>query len=412
MAKSFIGSTNASCPVAFGETWYKSIMGGGLLETGPGLVGYPLVIKEPGVIRNMWIFIRSNTINGASTVTSFANLTAKSQTISVGSTLTGAFENTTAEEYVALGDTLGVRIVAGGSSGTLEFQSSSFEYTTYDPSETVSRNGVNWYGGRPSAASSTTFTVLNGIANPNTPFTEADMKTRLRLPGLFRNLNVLITANARANSSTVTLRKNGADSTITVSIGAAATGQFEDVTHTETVAVDDDYCIATVLGTGVASLNITSYTISFVTQNYANIGQLIGGQADSSFAQGYTPGDVKYFGIVTADMSNYGTETDAQHIMRNINYSFSNLSIHVITNTITAATTLVFRKNAADGNQQLSIPNSTTGFFAADINSIDTTVPNDLVNYKIAVGGTGTAFQITSITENFQIPQPNFLRFF
>lgn len=57
----------------------------------------------------------------------------------------------------------------------------------------------------------------------------------------FGVLKVYVTANALVSATTFTLYKNNVATAVTLSVGAAATGIFSDVTHTADFAVDDRY---------------------------------------------------------------------------------------------------------------------------------------------------------------------------
>lgn len=416
MVSSFIGCGRSFADVPFNQTIYIGPIGKGtpetLLPVNNTIGDFPCKIRESGIIKNMWITVRNNSLDGAFTVNTLKDSTPTPQIISIPAAQSGVFENTTQVDFVNSGDWLYFKLVGSGTTGTVTFLAGSYEYNTYNPSETVYRNGMNWDASYPTTASSTYFSPYNGIAEPSTAsaFTEADVKTRFRQSGIIRNLYVRVTANARANSSTVTMRQNGANTALTVSIGATTTGDFEDLTDNISVAADDDINFATTLGINDAVLTLKSWNTSFVTQNNIGVGMLAGGSSDDVNGDINIGGGTAYMGIVDAGIDATGTESQTQHIMRAINFTFTNLSTHIKTNNLTGSSTLTFRKNTADGNMSVSIPNATTGFFA-DNTAIDTTAPGDLVNYKFVFGGTGTTFIYSSITCNTLIPNLNLMTF-
>lgn len=62
--------------------------------------------------------------------------------------------------------------------------------------------------------------------------TEADVQLKVRSRPIARNLFVRIPTNGITAATTFTLRKNTADTALTVSVGSSATGTFEDTTDT------------------------------------------------------------------------------------------------------------------------------------------------------------------------------------
>ncbi len=88
--------------------------------------------------------------------------------------------------------------------------------------------------------------------------------------------------------------------------------------------------------------------------------------------------------------------------------NFSQMTVWVLTNAITAASTFTFRKNAANGNQTVSITASTTGAFTDTTNSDSSIGASDLINYQLVTGATGSTMTIesTSISYVFALAVP------
>lgn len=84
-------------------------------------------------------------------------------------------------------------------------------------------------------------------------------------------------------------------------------------------------------------------------------------------------------------------EAEAAVVVRRA-VAFSNLSVNIRTNSLsTAATTVYFRKNGANGNQSIVVPALTTGVFT-DASNIDVLASGDAycISPNTASGGTGT----------------------
>ena len=91
--------------------------------------------------------------------------------------------------------------------------------------------------GRASVANTTQYWK---VANWNfSTTTETSAQNLFRNAGVLSGLIVKLSANAVAATSTFTLRKNAGDITQTVAPGSTATGDFEDTTHTDTIAAGD-----------------------------------------------------------------------------------------------------------------------------------------------------------------------------
>lgn len=107
-----------------------------------------------------------------------------------------------------------------------------------------------------------------------------------------------------------------------------------------------------------------------------------------------SPAEVSFSPIVM----NYGDdgfssaeEAEAAIVVRRA-VTFSNLSVNVYANTLsTAATTVYFRKNGANGNQSVIVPASTSGVFTDSTNS-DVLASGDAycISPNTASGGTGS----------------------
>lgn len=95
---------------------------------------------------------------------------------------------------------------------------------------------------------------VSPAGNANNETTEADAEIVMRGSGTIRNLYTYITTNTVTVNCVVTIRKNGADTAVTFTIGASGTGAFSDTTHSFTYADGDTICISMVTSGGSGSL--------------------------------------------------------------------------------------------------------------------------------------------------------------
>lgn len=93
------------------------------------------------------------------------------------------------------------------------------------------------------------------------------------------------------------------------------------------------------------------------------------------------------FGAIVAG----GSEAATQFKIH-LAFTASKLGIMISANTIAtgSGSTFTFRKNGANGNQTVSIPTSTTGYFEDTVDT-DSIASGDLITSQFSGGGTGTA---------------------
>ena len=98
------------------------------------------------------------------------------------------------------------------------------------------------------------------------------------------------------------------------------------------------------------------------------------------------------------------TETQSQVRIRTA-CVLSKMQVNVSVNNVTATSTWILRKNAANANQTISITSSTTGRYQ-DTTNTDTIAAADSLNYSFTHGGSGTnitkTFASTVITLQIQ----------
>ncbi len=90
------------------------------------------------------------------------------------------------------------------------------------------------------------------------------------------------------------------------------------------------------------------------------------------------------------------TEADVEVIARTNGFNAKTLQCKISANSVSATSTLRFRKNAANGNLSVSITASTTGTFEDTSNS-DTVAAGDSFAISIATGATGTSLTFVAI---------------
>ena len=355
-----------------------------------------IVYRSAGIFQNLFVRLGSNSVSLATTFTFRINATNGNQTISVASGATGIFEDLVNTDTIVSGDKVNLQAIPGsGSTGT--FQPAVIALLFSPPNiNTVTRLANEGLNNNQSTASATNFFPLVGACD--WIGTETQAQCIQEKAGTFKNMAVNISANSNTNAATFTLRNNTASVNNTISVGSSVTGFVEDLTHSDSVVTGDKVDIMFVTGAATVNITVSGVQIDFVSTT--NTTQIISGRSNGAGYGINTNGFLYLGGIV--GFSAGGNETWEQYELRN-GYTFSFLSCNVSANTISATSTLTFRKNAADGNQTLSIGSNLSGFFT-DTTNTDVAVTTDLVDIKLITGGSGTTLTLVNISVWSTVP--------
>lgn len=226
-------------------------------------------------------------------------------------------------------------------------------------------------------------TVYGFISNGSeTHDTEADRDYPIREALTVSRLNVRIRSNDRGASS-VTFRKNGADQSLAVSIGASTTGYFEDVSNSVSLTAGDKINYKLVTGAGGTSYFIMGVGVMFEASGGKTI--MVYTSSEMSTASASSTNRC----TINPGTSIVSSETNTPFIMRMIGTA-RNLFICVMANARTTTTTYRVRKNSANGNGVVSVTSTATGEFEDTTNTDDFTA-TDTLNLQRQTGtGTGT----------------------
>lgn len=235
-------------------TRYTTIVGN---MSGPGAVTESLtyyLFRAAATLSNFRCYVTSNGISGgASTARTRINGANGNQSVSIPASTAGAFEDAANTDVIAIGNNVNYQIVGGPSGNGPE--------TMYIVLFQIKSNSVGKQvaAGNPSptgiAGSNTLYAVIESDSAIWTG-AEADTQATTRAPFTAKNMYVNIGPNTLAAIATFRLRKNGGDTTLVVSVGATATGQFEDVAHTDSFIATDLFNWEIVTAVGAGAINI------------------------------------------------------------------------------------------------------------------------------------------------------------
>lgn len=342
--------------------------------------------RTAGTFSNLDIKVFSNTVTAASTLNFRKNTANGNETVSIPASTSGEFRDSTNTDSVVSGDIVDYKITAGGTGTTLDLTGLSIIFSA--TSGTVTRLSQTAISALSDTSANTT-TYFPPVGLLQNTATEANTQFKVKSSFTLQNLYVKIATNARATATTFGSRINGTNGNLVVSVPATTTGVFEDTTHTDSLVSGNlfNYYITTVAG-------VTSITIQTIGVELANT-------SASSHVMACTTNGFTYNANITrwcmlgGGMAGNGVESNAQ-LRSDFIHVASNLECFVITNTVTAASTIRFRQNTANGNQVVSIGASTTGYFEDTTNTDIVAAPNE-INYQITTGASGTSLIVSNI---------------
>ena len=257
-------------------------------------------------------------------------------------------------------------------------------------------------GSYPLSEGTTRYTACLGDISEYT--TEAQANTVIRqTSGIISNLKTYVKANAGGFSTTVTTRKNAADTSVTVTYATGETGKKEDITNSFSVANSDEIDHKVVVG-----LFGTVQTIDF------SIFYL---EMDSDSTEPQSPlciygspftvstDSTSWFGVGGSVDTMSTTETNAE--LRFLNpFDTTNLYGYCTSNARTTDTTVTVRKNGANGNQSITWTSGQTGA-KEDTTNTDQFVSGDDFGLCLTTS-TGGGNQIFSTFSVLSVPNTNY----
>lgn len=360
--------TNASLNA--GTTLYVCASSTSFRSTGTvGIV--QITRRSAGVASLLYIELSANAATGSTTVRSRKNGANGGQSMSIAAGATGEFQDTSGSDTLADGDVYNHQIIVG-SGGNITHQHSGHVWTA--TANTVGRIGDTAQHST-STASTTTYGAIAG--NAHNQATEANANTEFNANGTVRDLYIRISTNARTTATTYTVRRNSADTSITISVPSSTTGNLEDTSNTSTCTRGDEYCLKRVTGTGTGAIVIDNAQVEFET-------------TDESFVLGAGQAGGAGFGASTQYiMFSGGTVGGNSDMGKNLTpYRLSELWTRVSANTATGVSTCTLLQNGAATSVALSIGITTTGEFQS-VSGIAVAATDEL-QVECIRGGTGT----------------------
>jgi len=336
--------------------------------------------RDAGVISNLYVYVISN--NFVSQTCTFAVRKNRAATgspgalsVSIGPGLTGAFEDTTNSATIAATDEVNFQSIAPSAAGnkSIIVTAASVQFTADDTSKTI----VPLVNGGGISSNDVPVVTRYSPINGGPQFfasTETYQKYPCRMAFTSTDLFVNVSANTLSTSTVIKTRKNGADGGQTVTFTAAQTGQMEDTSGSDSLAVGDDFNYVAEIGGGTA-IFIDTVCTTCTTSNLEF-------PLMACFWNGGNPtGPAFTLEYPVAGPLSYNGEAFIAGVPRFI-FGVKLLIALVSVNTMTTGSaTLVFRRNTAATSLSLSYSVGQTGL-KLDESHVEIVNPGDAIAYQ------------------------------
>ena len=194
-----------------------------------------------GTRKSLQIYVTSNGRSTSTTFGSRLNGANGNLSLSVPASSTGLYEDTSNSDTIVLDDLYNLYATTGSGSGDLVYNYvMSCMSTTNDVTQAISV-GLNNL-----SANTTFWEYLNGRIGGTS--TESFAQTYINQSCTVDCLRVYISSNPNTGTTTVTARKNGVNTSRTLSITSGATGWFEDMVNSDSLVSGDLYNFRIVTG--------------------------------------------------------------------------------------------------------------------------------------------------------------------
>lgn len=343
--------------------------------------------RVPTTLSKLYVRVITNTINSGTTIVRIRKNGANgNQFVSIGAGSVGEFEDTVNTDSVVAGDEVNYQLVTSGTSGSIVINIISV--ISDSASNFVSRFVAEGYS--TSIASTTEYLFIAGD-RASVEDTESDARQVVRVAGTAKNAFLYVPTNGRTNNTVFTLRKNGVNTSVTITVGSGATGFFEDTVNTASFAVGDMISWGILKGSGTSTLDIETLAIDYET---TTDGAIMAGTIGSGADIGLSSGTTTYMAC-GGGMKLDATELNHSMKARDI-FTMSNLTVIVPSNSINNTTTIRLRKNGANSAIFITVGNGATGTFTDSVNTESFTA-NDTFNYQIVSAGSSGTLQLQQI---------------
>jgi hypothetical protein len=385
----FLHSTHDHVLVPPGSTYYIPV--GGILHCFTTDAPTQVPYNTSGTISALYAYVIGNDTSGTSVLTLRKNGADTALTVAIGAAGTGAFVDNTHTVSVTAGDKLSWKLVTASGGTGVNINAATFLFTP--SADQMMKYTMTFWGdndGFGTTAITNWFPTYYNQPAWNTEFayqTESPTTFTIGRAGTFKNFSVYIVSNANPNTTHFTLRKNGADTGLTIAVSAAQTGLVEDLTHTVSVAANDVLSVSCYMSpAGTGSMEIAFATMELVVTD--RIIEYFTGNPGKVHAAGTT------FYTTFQGPLGYDSTYTSYELPSQIAATLSHLRFGTASNTLSGSITITLLKNGVATALQVVLTTGNTS--VEDSTHTVTVTATDKLSYSVvAAAGTG------SVTMNY-----------
>src|SRR3990167_1285218 len=334
-----------------------------------------LLIRDPGTLSNFGMQVYQNSMTVATATARIRINSANGNSVfTIPAGATGYFSDITNTDHVAAGDLLNTIVTVAFEFNNIVTSGLSAIFTADNAADTISR-ACSLYSFNNVTTGSARYTSLWGQISPRVSIDGSQDCIYTSLTA--RNAAVKARSNTSDANFFVTFQKNGIDTSIVVTIPAGTSGWFEDIVNKEALVNNDLVNWVTespAYTSGTATLNAYAIDLVSITNQWTGGCGQIGRTVGENQTNYILPGGSNWPAVTEAEVK---TEVP-------LNGQAISLCIYVSTNNIDNPSTLSWRTNGITGNNIVTIPANSTGFF--DSTATDTFVIGDLINLELITG--------------------------
>ena len=331
--------------------------------------------RAGGTLSNLYIEINANSKADVCTYRSRKATANGNQVLTIAAGATGKFEDTSGTDVVTAGDDWHTHLsLPSANALTPETTGWLFAATT----NTVKKHGVSSIG---TSTTGNTFPMMVGLGS--TSGAETDNQWAVKSAGTLKNLNCYVVSNSKTNAVVIVTRVDAVSKTLTVTIGAGATGTFEDTSNSDSVNADQEINWYINFGASAASINLGVLGVDYETTT--DTWHMIAG--DGPTGDAVAASTTVYYGA-SGWLTQTTTEPGARQEV-NVAATASKLSCNITANTTLSNTTVRLKIDGGNGNQLITVGAAATGLFEDASNTDDLNADED-VNYEVVAGSIGS----------------------
>lgn len=349
---------------------------------------FRVTVRIPGTLSKLQV--RADAVGTSRFIRVRKNGADATLVINPTDTTAGVYSDASNSDTFAAGDSFGLAFTSVGSDPTYSYISGIYSATSTHAALFSGSTTANLL------TSATTYYMAPAGRQTAGVTTEANSELKVRLAGTLKNAQLFVINHISVNDATFRSRINGSDGNIIITVTASTTGLFEDTSNTDALVDGDDFCFAVTTGAGTITQFSIANTVCGI--DYGSSVKQNDLFSRSIAAARTASGTSTYYALLGRQSVNSTTEADVT-LRHGFSVQMSRLRLFLSANTYSASATVRLRKNAADGNQTITIGAGATGLFE-DTTNTDNATSTDDICWSIT-GGTSGSISIESqgITE-------------